>query len=220
MVLALARYDNWILDTMEVRGLSQAASALALGSSFWHGSHTELGGETDTVMIAVMAYIMQQASMRRLPEELKSPILIDLSFERRNMSGVGIAQTLTDMYRTEPNSKWLGILTSLDIPSYETSFSALIVSLLTILFPEPIVLPTASSLIDVFGIDEPTKMFILEAYIPSVQKAYSQIVISVKEKIDLLFSTISTVKKLIYAFLFQEITFNNDFLKSSLAVQV
>jgi len=220
MNIALASYHKWALSPAVVRGLAQASAGLALGSAFWHGSNTELGGEADTVMIAVMAYIMQQASMEHLPPNVKTPILSDLKLESRSMSGVGIAQVLTDMYRTEPNSNWLKILTTLDIPSYETSFAALITSLLTLLFPEPVVHPAASTLIDLFGIDPPTKNFILQAYIPEVRRALTPIEITPVERIDLLFSTVRTVKKLVYAFLFQEITFNIEFLKSPLATQL
>jgi len=220
MSIALARYKQWALSPSVVRGLSQASAGLALGSAFWHGSNTELGGEADTVMIAVMAYIMQQASMEHLPTHMKTPVLSDLSLRSRATSGVGIAQLLTDMYRTQPNNNWLETLTTLDIPSYETSFAALITSLLTILFPQPIVEPTASTLIDIFGIDAPTKKFILEAYIPHARQAFTPKRISVLERLDLFLATVTTVKKLIYAFLFQEITFDIQFLKSPLATQL
>ena len=220
MNIALASYDRWALSPPTVRGLAQASAGLALGSAFWHGSNTELGGEADTVMIAVMAYIMQQASMEHLTPTIKTSVLSDLKMERRVMSGVDIAQLLTDMYRTEPNSNWLNILTTLDIPSYETSFAALITSLLTLLFPAPVVQPAAAALIDLFGIDTPTKHFILQAYIPEVRRAFSGIEITPGQRIDLLFSTITTVKKLVYAFLFQEITFNIQFLVSPLGTQV
>ena len=220
MSIALASYEQWALPPSAVRGLSQASAGLALGSAFWHGSNTELGGEADTVMIAVMAYIMQQASMEHLPTHMKTPVLSDLSLRSRATSGVGIAQLLTDMYRTQPNNNWLETLTTLDIPSYETSFAALITSLLTILFPQPMVEPTASTLIDIFGIDAPTKKFILEAYIPQARQAFTPIRISALERLDLFLATVTTVKKLIYAFLFQEITFDIQFLKSPLATQV
>ena len=220
MNIALARYDKWVLSHSVVRGLAQASASLALGSAFWHGSHTKLGGETDTVMIAVMAYIMHQASMEHLPTQIKTSVLTDLKVEKRPLTGVEIAQVLTDMYRTEPNSRWLDILTSLDIPSYETTFSALITSLLTLLFPQPVVQPATSTLSDLFGIDTPTKNFILYSYIPEVRRAFSGIKMTAMERFDLLFSTIGTVKKLVYAFFFQEQTFKIDFLKSPLANQV
>jgi hypothetical protein len=220
MNIALARYDKWVLSHSTVRGLAQASAGLALGSAFWHGSHTELGGEADTVMISVMAYIMQQASMEHLPPHIKTSVLSDLKVERRSLSGVEIAQVLTDMYRTEPNSRWFNILTSLDIPTYETTFSALITTLLTLLFPQPVVQPVASALIDLFPIDTPTKNFIMNSYIPEVASALSSIDMTPLERFDLLFSTIGTVKKLLYAFLFQEVTFKIEFLKSPLAIQV
>merc|ERR1712183_505007 len=115
MNIALARYDQWVLSHSVVRGLAQASASLALGSAFWHGSHTNLGSEADVNMIAVMAYIMHQASMEHLPSHVKTSVLVDLKETQRPLTGVEVSQVLTDMYRVEPNSKWLSILTSLDI---------------------------------------------------------------------------------------------------------
>ena len=39
----------WVL--VQVRGLAQTCSALALGSAFFHGSHTRLGSSADNNLI-------------------------------------------------------------------------------------------------------------------------------------------------------------------------
>ena len=39
----------WVL--VQVRGLAQTCSALALGSAFFHGSHTRLGSRADNDLI-------------------------------------------------------------------------------------------------------------------------------------------------------------------------
>ena len=51
MNIALARYNNWVLPAGVVRGLSQSSAALALGSAFYHGSHTKLGSQADNKLI-------------------------------------------------------------------------------------------------------------------------------------------------------------------------
>ena len=129
---AVASYRAWRLPRSTVRALGQSAAALALGSAFWHGSHTRLGSRADTELIGVMAFILHQASVAHLPP---SPVLTDLSPRPRPHTGVEVAQLLTDLYRTQPPSAWLATLSSLGLPSYQATFSALITSLLTILLP-------------------------------------------------------------------------------------
>ena len=51
MNIALARYNNWVLPAGVVRGLAQSSAALALGSAFYHGSHTRLGSQADNKLI-------------------------------------------------------------------------------------------------------------------------------------------------------------------------
>ena len=46
-----------------------------------------------------------------------------------------------------------------DLPDYDASWSALIISLLTLLLPEPWVEPSAVLLSDSFGVDQQTKTF-------------------------------------------------------------
>ena len=72
--------------------LGQASAALALGSSFFHASHTRLGQKADGLLIGVMSLIMHQASLSGLPESLKTPELVDLGPSRRSRTGIQIAQ--------------------------------------------------------------------------------------------------------------------------------
>ena len=58
MNLALARYNNWVLPAAVVRALAQSSAALALGSAFYHGSHTRLGGEADTRLIGGNSHLI------------------------------------------------------------------------------------------------------------------------------------------------------------------
>ena len=43
-----------------VRSLGQVSAAIALGSAFFHASHTSLGQRTDGDIISVIALIMHQ----------------------------------------------------------------------------------------------------------------------------------------------------------------
>ena len=55
----------------------------------------------DTVLIRLMAFIIHQASLDGLPGTMKTPDLIDLEMESRNMTGVAMSQVVTDMFRME-----------------------------------------------------------------------------------------------------------------------
>ena len=54
---ALASHQRWNMPRQVVRGLAQSSAGLALGSAFWHGSHTGLGGVADTSHIRCCSYI-------------------------------------------------------------------------------------------------------------------------------------------------------------------
>ena len=125
------------------------SAAIALGSAFFHASHTSLGQRTDGDIISVIALIMHQAALSGLPEDLKTPQLMDLGAGRRSRTGVQIAQVthhgskkpghlatlgcppypydcpspqdVTDMYSWQPYSQWMTTLDSIDLPGYEVS---------------------------------------------------------------------------------------------------
>ena len=121
--IAMASYKHWVLPSYVVKGLAQTAAGLVLGSAFMHGSHTRLGGEADTTLIKVMALIMHQASLERLPASVKTPVLMDLKRESRNMTGVEMSQLVTDMFRTEKHYRQRSetVLRILFGPQYEFS---------------------------------------------------------------------------------------------------
>ena len=50
-VTALARKRSWVMGRSNTRGLAQTCSALAMGSAFFHGSHTRLGSRADNNLI-------------------------------------------------------------------------------------------------------------------------------------------------------------------------
>ena len=51
MNIALATFHDWVLPPEVVRALAQSSAALALGSAFYHGSHTRLGSQADNKLI-------------------------------------------------------------------------------------------------------------------------------------------------------------------------
>ena len=116
--------------------------------------------------------------------------------------------------------RWREILSSLDVPSYYTTYSAIVTSLLSLVLPAQVIEPLIIFLLDLFSVNNNTRVFIIQSYLPQILQAFSNIQLSIFEKTALLLSTLTTFTKLVYAFLFQEQTFMIDFLTSPLAIQV
>ena len=116
--------------------------------------------------------------------------------------------------------RWRKILSSLEVPSYYTTYSAIVTSLLSLVLPAQVIEPLIIFLLDLFSVNNNTRVFIIQSYLPQILQAFSNIQLSIFEKTALLLSTLTTFTKLVYAFLFQEQTFMIDFLTSPLAIQV
>ena len=100
-----------------------------------HGTHTELGHQQDTHAISVIAFLVHQASLSKLPGA--SSVVIDLSYEPRNTSSLMLADEFLNMYGTLPVDQWHDKIDSLDIPDYFLLFAGIYSSALTIAF-EPV----------------------------------------------------------------------------------
>ena len=57
MVTSLARRRRWVMGRANTRALAQTCSALALGSAFFHGSHTRLGSRADNNLIGEWVWL-------------------------------------------------------------------------------------------------------------------------------------------------------------------
>ena len=106
----------------------QSFSFLAFGSSVMHGSNTRLGA-LDTHMIDVLAYSIYQASIENLRELGASPIITDLQSTKRAQTGVELARSMSDMFKTMPANQWLTHFKAMDLPDLEMSFAAIVSSI-------------------------------------------------------------------------------------------
>ena len=109
---------------------------------------------------------------------------------------------------------------STDIPDYFTTWSALVTTLLTLLLPEPLVLPAALGLASAFGVDERSVQFLEREYIPEIQRALGKKSLNLVKKSKLFSYTLRMIKKMVFAFKFQERTFPIALLTSPLVNQV
>ena len=112
------------------KALGQAAAGLTLGSSFFHASHTRLGQELDNLMIKIIAYTLYETYINslNLPNDTSS-VITQLKSSNRDMTGVQLAQFMTDLFRRYPAETWLQQIQALDVPRYETTFGALVLAM-------------------------------------------------------------------------------------------
>ena len=112
------------------RALVQASAALTLGSSFFHGSHTHLGQFMDNLMIKIIAYTLYEAYINALNLPTTTPkLVLQLKAAGRPMTGIELAQDITDMLRLAPSDTWMDHVKSLDVPKYESTFGAFILAM-------------------------------------------------------------------------------------------
>ena len=93
-------------------------------------------------------------------------------------------------------------------------------TLLTLLLPEPLVLPAALGLASAFGVDERSVQFLEREYIPEIQRALGKKSLNLVKKSKLFSYTLRMIKKMVFAFKFQERTFPIALLTSPLVNQV
>ena len=171
----------------------QSFSFLAFGSSVMHGSNTRLGA-LDVHMIKVLSYTIYQASIENLRDLGASPIITDLKPTKRALTGVEVARSMSDMFKTMPVNQWLSHFTVMDLPDMELSFAAIVSSILSTSFDNQqlgnifreVDLPFVDCgsltsflrhgavdflvpvLMDLFDLGQEQRDFILNQYIPEV----------------------------------------------------
>jgi hypothetical protein len=88
--------ENWHIDDQKTNAVKRGFLALAVGSSFWHGSHTYVGYSFDNNMIAVLAALMHNAAMDPLPSN--STILKQLKRSERSENAVDVTTHIVEMF--------------------------------------------------------------------------------------------------------------------------
>ncbi|XP_018010700.1 uncharacterized protein LOC108668079 isoform X2 [Hyalella azteca] len=198
------------LDYINAAGT--AFSELSMGSSFMHGSHTELGHQLDTKPIAVLAYLIHQGSLSSLTEA--SSVVKDLSYTPRSMSALQLADEFVNQYMTKPVNEWYAFTQSLDIPDYYLSFAGIFSTAVTVGLPPEIVDQLIPFLANAFGLPDEFLAFIQDDYLPEMRNLTSNLDLGIIEETKFLENLIGTTSKLIYAFIWQEhvLTDNPQFL--------
>ena len=197
-------YDKWNMDQTTLKALEESYASLAYCSAFWHASQTLLGNVTDNRLIDLVSYIAHQASLSNLKG---TSVIHELSETPRSKSGVETNTDLNTLLRTRPPSEWMDAILAFDMPSYYVTFSGLVTTMFTLIFPESIVDLVIPLLMKIFPLEQEVKDFILNKYIPELRSVTADVKVSIFSRVNLFFKVLGTLGKLIFAFLWQEHVF-------------
>lgn len=192
----------FVMPQEYVDSLGMAYSFMAMGSSLMHMSHTDLGHQQDTRGIRLVSYLIHQGSLAGL--ENASSIITDFSLEPRNRTALQYTQDFFDMYLNLPVEEWYDHTNAIDIPDYYLSFAGIFSTVLTIAFEPDVVDHYFPILSGYFGLSDDDVNFILNDYLPELRNLTGPIDLGLIQETRFVENTVSSVIKLIYAFLWQE----------------
>lgn len=131
------------------------------------------------------------------------PVIHDLALTPRNMSGEAAVEAYLDMYNNKPVSEWFALTTAIDIPVIYKTFCGVFGYMFTVIFDPEIVDVIIPALLDLFGILPEDRSFLLDHYLPAIRKASTHY-LGLRDRLELLRNMVTTVGKLLYAFVWQE----------------
>ena len=111
---------------------------------------------------------------------------------------------MTANFTKLPLLEWQSAIGHLDMPSYETTFSAIISTLLSLLLSEQAASSLINGLAKAFKLPAKDMTFLLDSYLPTVRGALDNIKLGLLHKFQLARAFIGSAIKLLYAFVWQE----------------
>ena len=197
-----------------VKAIARAFAAIAPGSAFMHGSHTELGIKQDVTTMNAMAYAIHRACVHDLPH---SHITHDLRKTERKYNALQSVDELYDIYLNSPVEDWLNRTEELELPHYYRSFAATVVTGVHLVMEENRALTTSIWMMDALTVDAETKEFILTHYIAEIKKALQGIQLGYFESMALMRDIATVGLRIAYALVWQEnVMVNYELLRSQI----
>jgi hypothetical protein len=155
-----------------------------------------------TTMIAVISYLAHQASVKSLP--LDSSILKQLSLTPRSKDGVEVSEDLVRMFSERPVPEWAEQLDTADLPHvYFITFAAMIATGFSLVFPW-FITEHAISFLSRAIIPKDSADFIIDHYLPELNKATGNIKVAHDDARDLCYRFVGMLIKILWAFTWQE----------------
>jgi hypothetical protein len=189
-----------------VNAIIQGFATLGMGSSFMHGSRTQLGDAFDNIPIGVIAYNQFQLMTESLKPGANGTVSIlhELSPSPRAYDGRVLAMKLHTIPLHFELNDWKSALKKLDQPDYFFTFGAIAINALTLIFPDAISDKIIHTVMPWFDFSPEAQAFLVDSFVPTIRSATSNLHLTIKEKTTLLSKGAGTVIKLLYAFAWQE----------------
>lgn len=207
--------NNLTMSDEYVDALLGGFATLGMGSSFMHGSRTQLGGTFDNTPIGVIAYQYHQLMTDSLTSGVNGTdsVLHEISPTPRAYDGRTLAKKMIEIPLDFEIGDWNDALLGLDVPDYFFTFSTIIVNAFTLMLPDAVSDFFINFAINLFGnmLSDDVRVFITQTYVTNIRGAVD-FQLTLQEKEALLPIFLGTVMKLLWAFVWQEQTFVYSFV--------
>ena len=150
-----------------LRAIGLSISSMAMASTFFHASNTNLGYNQDLAVISAIAYTAYQAKLSAIPY---SAILHDLSLTPRKKSSIEMAAALQNMYLTQPSSRWMQITNNLQLPTPTFIILITLLNLLAFVVGYKQTTLLANMLLPSLPLKDESKSFITNHYLDEMQR--------------------------------------------------
>jgi len=199
--------QDWAIPAEMVSTVGQTFAIVTFGSAFMHGSETQLGARNDLFSNDLFAYILHQIGVANIPY---SSIIHELSPEPLQLSGPVLVTSLLEMYREAPLEGWYDISSELykSLPRLQLCFCGIFGNILNLLLPPETVDQIITPLMDLFLVKPEEQEFMRNQYLPELRNITADFNLEYSDKISLAENTAGVMIKLVYAFIWQEDTFN------------
>jgi len=221
LTLQLCNRSNWSMPQSSVNNIIKIYASLAAGSSSMHASMSTDGIAEDRRVNDLMSYAVYFEVIKALGSD--SSIINELHEQPRSKPASGIVDDWMNMYITDPVEEWGPKLNSSDIASIGLSYCGFLTATFTVVFDnDQLVKDISLALLSLFGnMDNFDKQELLDVcinkFIPEFEaatEAWRPLPGAEREKIAK--NVGGTLAKLLYAFVWQEHTFNSTTLLNPL----
>jgi hypothetical protein len=198
------------MDDGYINAIIQGFATLGMGSSFMHGSRTQLGGAFDNIPISVIAYQYFQLMTSSLKPLIfpgvndTDSVLHELSTTPRAYNGRVLATKLHNIPIEFGLDDWQSALNALDRPQYFFTFGAIIINALTTFAPDSISDGIIKLSCSLFQLTPEVTAFLEHTFVPVIRGSMVNIQLTLAEKASVLSKGVGTIIKLLYAFMWQE----------------
>ena len=170
-MLEMCLQQDWAFPKETLVKISESFGIITFGSSFMHGSETNLGAAQDTKSNDLFVFAIYQAAVANIPYD---PIIHDLDYEPRARSAEQAVDAFLDMYDNKPVEEWHQLTSDIDLPSIWKTFGGIFGYILTVLFDPEIVEQFVPQIMDAFGIfSSEEREFLISAFLPAIRQAIS-----------------------------------------------